>query len=154
MKLCQNTVLNLPIDQVIDLVKTPRLLDFVATPLIKFIPTGVFPLQWEANTDYTTTVLLFGLIPLGQQSIRIRIDPSKQIQNQSYVLVDDGQSALISKWYHQIVLQKIGHQTMYTDALEIRAGWLTFFVWLFAQIFYWHRQRRWQLLVSTGGKLP
>jgi hypothetical protein len=154
MKLRQHTLLNLPIEQVNDLVKSPLLLDFVAAPLIKFIPVGVFPSQWNANTDYEATMFLFGFIPLGQQSIRIRIDTSKQIQNQSYVFVDDGQSNLIPKWYHQIELHKNGYQTLYVDTLEIRAGWLTFFVWLFAQVFYWYRQRRWQLLVSMGGKLP
>jgi hypothetical protein len=154
MKLRRSTLLDLSIQQVVDLVKSPVLFDFVAAPLIKFVPTGVFPLQWQANADYQATMYLFGLIPLGQQSIRIRIDPSEQIQNQSCVLVDDGRSALISKWYHRIELHKNNHQTMYTDTLEIRAGWLTPFVWLFAQVFYWHRQRRWQFLVSMGGKLP
>ncbi len=114
MKLRRCTLLDLPIEQVLDLVKSPSLLDFVAAPLIKFIAIGAFPLQWQADTDYAATMYLFGLIPLGRQSIRIRIDPSEQIQKQSYVLVDDGQSGLISKWYHQIELHHNGCQTLYT----------------------------------------
>jgi hypothetical protein len=31
-----------------------------------------------------------------------------------------------------------------SDEIEIEAGWLTFFVWLFAQWFYRHRQRKWR----------
>jgi hypothetical protein len=32
----------------------------------------------------------------------------------------------------------------YSDEIEIDAGLLTPLVWLFARVFYGHRQRRWQ----------
>ncbi|MBE7004664.1 MAG: hypothetical protein E7425_10385 [Ruminococcaceae bacterium] len=31
----------------------------------------------------------------------------------------------------------------YTDRVEIRAGWITPFIWLWANAFYAHRQRKW-----------
>jgi hypothetical protein len=34
------------------------------------------------------------------------------------------------------------------DTVEVRAGVLTPFIWLFAQLFYRHRQRRWRALVA------
>src|SRR5207302_1640781 len=35
-------------------------------------------------------------------------------------------------------------QTLYSDEILIETGWVTAFVWLFAQWFYRHRQRRWR----------
>jgi len=32
--------------------------------------------------------------------------------------------------------------------VDIEAGLLTPFIWLFSQVFYRHRQRRWQALVK------
>jgi len=37
----------------------------------------------------------------------------------------------------------------YTDEIEIQAGWLTPGIWLFAQLFYRHRQRRWKALLRS-----
>jgi len=36
----------------------------------------------------------------------------------------------------------------YTDEIEIQAGWLTPVIWLFAHIFYRHRQRRWKVMMK------
>ena len=40
--------------------------------------------------------------------------------------------------------------TEYTDRVTIKAGWKTFFVWLWANAFYAHRQRRWKKLISES----
>ncbi len=65
-------------------------------------------------------------------------------------LRDDGYSALISKWDHWITVapDKDGG-TRYSDEVEVSAGALTPFIWAFAQIFYWHRQRRWRGLAKS-----
>ncbi|NBB24765.1 DUF3703 domain-containing protein [Porphyrobacter sp. SLTP] len=39
--------------------------------------------------------------------------------------------------------------THYSDEVEVSAGALTPFIWAFAQIFYWHRQRRWRGLANS-----
>jgi hypothetical protein len=39
---------------------------------------------------------------------------------------------------------------VYRDRVEVRAGVLTPFIWVFAQIFYRHRQRRWRRLAANG----
>lgn len=38
---------------------------------------------------------------------------------------------------------------VYRDRVEVRAGPLTPFEWLFAHHLYWHRQRRWKELVNA-----
>lgn len=47
-------------------------------------------------------------------------------------------------WNHDITLIPLdGSHTEYTDRVEIRAGWKTPFIWLWAEAFYAHRQRKW-----------
>lgn len=46
---------------------------------------------------------------------------------------------------HHAVLNMIAKEV---DEIEIKAGWLTIFIWLFVQLFYHHRQRRWKILLK------
>ena len=47
-------------------------------------------------------------------------------------------------WNHDITLKVLDDtHTRYTDRVEIKAGWKTPFVWLWANAFYAHRQRKW-----------
>ena len=39
-------------------------------------------------------------------------------------------------------------KTDYSDQVEIGAGWKTFIVWLWANCFYKHRQRKWLKLIK------
>ena len=57
---------------------------------------------------------------------------------------------MIRKWDHWItVAPNPDGSTDYRDEVEISAGVLTPFVWIFAQLFYRHRQRRWRGLAAT-----
>jgi hypothetical protein len=127
----------------------PDLLHYIAHPIIKFEPIAPssFPERWSQG-DYVSRLKLFGVIPLGEQTIGIRLDPTRQQENTHYELLDDGHSQLIPKWRHLIRVERDGNdQTLYTDELELQAGLLTPLVWLFALGFYSHRQRRWRKLV-------
>lgn len=65
-------------------------------------------------------------------------------------LRDNGHSVLISKWDHWVtVTPGPNGGTNYSDEVEVSAGALTPFIWAFAQIFYWHRQRRWRGLAKS-----
>ena len=67
------------------------------------------------------------------------------------VLRDDGTGQLATMWDHTIRVEPgLGGGTEYTDIVEVRAGVLTPFVWIFAEVFYRHRQRRWRALVKRG----
>ena len=58
----------------------------------------------------------------------------------------------IPVWDHKITLRDRGKKTEYTDEVEIRAGWKTIFIWLWAKAFYAHRQRKWVRLLSKNNK--
>ena len=59
----------------------------------------------------------------------------------------------VPTWNHRIVLEEISpDQCLYSDIVEIEAGWKTIFVYLWARCFYAHRQRKWIRLLSKGTK--
>jgi len=140
---------HLPCDpkQVIEQVKTSRLLRYVAAPLIVFKPISYsgFPTEWHEGTHWVK-LFLWGIIPMGKQAIVISYPSPREAD--TFVLRDNGHSALIKTWDHLITVQPCEGGTCYTDRVDVKAGVLTPFVWLFARIFYAHRQRRWRHLVA------
>lgn len=129
-------------------VKRPALLHYVAYPLIRFTPPTPFPSIWQEG-EYETRMWLFGLVPLGQQVIRIELpDP---LADGPFRMRDNGQGHLARTWDHWIFIEPTNEgQCRYTDNVTIRAGVLTPFVWLFALGFYAWRQHRWKRLVHLN----
>lgn len=153
MKVVVRTVLNAPAARVWDEVRTTRLLEHVAAPLVRFDPVSppAFPETWQEGR-YLVRNRLFGVIGFGQQWIGISYptDPSTPA-GERFVIRDDGQGDLARTWDHHIVVQALPDgRALYTDTVEVRAGVLTPLVWLFASLFYRHRQRRWRDLVARG----
>ena len=131
--------------QAVEAVKTPRLLFFVASPLVRFVPTRgtVVPRVWEEAT-YWFGLRIFGFLPFGEQAVRITFSPGAD----DFRVRDDGYSRLVKRWDHRILIERSGAGVRYCDELNIEAGVLTPVVWLFAFLFYRHRQRRWSRLVK------
>ncbi|MDX2005514.1 MAG: hypothetical protein SFU83_09585 [Meiothermus sp.] len=149
MKLRLSTVLLCPVDEAFGWVKSPALLRHIARPLVVFTPLepAQFPEVWEPG-DYRVGMKLLNLIPLGEQTIGLRLEPEWQAPGQRYEVLDDGHSRLIPRWRHRIRLEALPDgSTRYTDELELEAGLLTKLVWLFAYAFYAYRQYRWRQLV-------
>ena len=123
----------------------PKSLQFVASPILKFIPVGknIFDKEWELNRDYVLKLYLFGFLPLGNHTIRlINIDRSEN-------KIESTESGLLARvWNHTIQFQEIEENRVhYMDIIEIKAGLLTPMIWIFAHLFYRHRQRRWRKLL-------
>jgi hypothetical protein len=147
MKVVIKTKFNADFDFVWNKVMKPATLEFIACPLVKFkaIDPPNFPKTWEVGA-YKTKLKVLGFIPFGYQYIVIEIPENKDFDKR--VLIDNGYGSLISKWYHIIEIKKINENiTEYTDNVEVKAGLLTPFIWLYAYIFYSWRQRRWQSLI-------
>lgn len=130
----------------------PELLEYVAAPLVVFDPIDPesFPERW-GEEEYRVAMLLFGVIPLGRQTIRIskpRVDDTDG--ERFYQLRDDGTGRLVSVWDHLVSVRETPDgKTVYTDEVAVDAGALTPLVRLFAAVFYRHRQRRWRTLVEN-----
>ncbi len=124
------------------------LLEHIAWPLMKFEPREprTFPREWQAGR-FRVGLKLFGFIPLGDQWIVISVENGSA----SPILRDNGYSAMIPRWDHWIFIEPTGSKKCrYIDRVDIEAGLLTPFVWLFAKCFYAHRQRRWRALAEAG----
>lgn len=120
--------------------------------MIKFIPAHETPLPelWQTG-NYVVEMKFFGLLSLGKQTIGIKATPEHEQKNHQHTMLDDGHGQLIKKWRHLITVDKVNdNETRYTDQVEVQAGLLTFFIWIFANIFFWHRQRRWKKLIRNN----
>lgn len=129
-------------------VQTTKLLLYIAYPLLIFTPVkpNTFPETW-GDESYLVRMRVLGFIPFGEQWIVIK----RNVTSEKYELLDDGHSNLIKQWRHLITLERTPEGfTRYTDTVNIKAGLLTFGVWLFANIFYGYRQSRWHKLVSKN----
>ncbi len=141
-------------DKVWELVKRSDTMIFIAKPIVSFQPVGKqFPEIWEEG-QYETSVKLFGFIPIGSQVIRISIDSeNRRIRDDGFG--KKGLLGLMSKWDHYIFIDndnKNPNITNYTDQIEVKAGLLTIFIWIFANIFYMWRQYRWKKLLEFETK--
>jgi hypothetical protein len=130
-------------DQAWDRVQTLSLLREVCWPLITLRPgagESAIPERWESGATVLLRPRLLGMIPIGTRVLHWeRIDfAAREMQTREY-------DPLIRRWDHRIHVEPTGPSSCrYTDDVEINAGVLTFPVWLFAQVFYRHRQRRWK----------
>jgi ligand-binding SRPBCC domain-containing protein len=151
MKLSLSTTINLPPEEVWRRVQTPELLMHIAAPLVRFRPIEPKSVQhFREGERYLVALRLFGFLPFGNQWIV----PSLHVEEQPEwpkKLRDNGHSALIKTWDHWITVEPDGAGgTRYRDELKVEAGALTPVVWLFAQVFYRHRQRRWRALAERA----
>ena len=101
---------------------------------------------WTAGSESSFCFRLFGIIPYGIHTIRVvRVDPGGISSRKS--------NPHVPVWNHDISLVATDERhTEYIDRVEIHAGWETFFIWLWANAFYRHRQRKWIELLEGEEK--
>lgn len=126
--------------------KDPMSLYFVALPIISFdgIADATHGENWKEGETYQLSMRYFGRIPAGTQTVTmVTIDDTRRR------IVTDESGGVAKKWIHTMeLIAPHGDWVHYHDTLEIEAGIKTPFLWLFAQIFYRHRQRRWSELMQ------
>jgi hypothetical protein len=135
-------------DELWEKIMAPQSLQFVASPLLKFIPVGNNDLdkEWELNRDYDLKLYLFGFFPLGRHRIRVVNIDRKENKIESS---ESGQLARV--WNHTFLFRQTGQKEVhYTDIIEIQAGLLTPFILGFVHLFYRHRQKRWKRLFEQS----
>lgn len=127
----------------------PATMVHLLAPLVRVDPRDPDPLpeRWTER-DHVVSLWLFGLVPIGPQTIRPEI---LAIDGWPKAFVDHGHSPLIRRWHHRLELMPDGpDRCQYADELDIDAGVLTPLVWLFARGLFAHRQRRWRSLARNG----
>ena len=117
-------------------------LQYIAWPYASFEPVGDTAHIWTAGSTSSYRFRLFGVIPFGTHTIHIiRFGPDGVSSREG--------NEHVPVWNHDITMSPAdaGH-TRYTDCVDIQAGWKTVFVWLWANAFYAHRQRKWIRLLQ------
>ncbi len=147
MKARISSVIATAADRMWEELQKPASLLFVASPILIFKPLNGTELSgiWQLDRLYKLRLSAFGIIPLGRHSIIVKtIDPEKK-----EIFTNEG-GALTRTWNHYLHVEKIDDRTVrYTDQIDIEAGVLTIFIWMFAHAFYRHRQRRWRILLNA-----
>ena len=73
------------------------------------------------------------------------------INYEGMVIDSEEHGGLVKRWHHIIRINPLSStQCSYTDEIEIKAGLLTPFVWLWAKLFYRYRQWRWKKLIRLN----
>ena len=141
MRVHVQTLLACPPEYVWREVGRSALLKQVCWPLVTFrgVDGSPLPERWASQETVRIHCRLFGVIPFGVRTIRFEEidDTTRQIRTREH-------DRLIRRWDHLVSVEPHGHQTLYSDTVEIDAGWLTLLVWLYAQWLYRHRQRQWR----------
>lgn len=141
-------------ETVVQYVKRPITLDYIAFPILVFknIDPKNYPKIWK-NGTYQVKMMLFNFIPFGKQYIKI--EELKDKDPNEFIIRDNGTGDLIKKWDHWIIIKKINGNSevvQYIDRIDIDAGLITSFIWIFANIFYRWRQFRWKSLINNSFK--
>ena len=131
-------------DEIFRRLQKLKTLQYIAHPYATFKSVDdTEELTWQEDSAFAFHFKLFALIPFGVHTIKvIQFDIEKGIYTQ------EGNKH-VPVWNHKIILEKIDENTTkYTDIVEIQAGWKTLFVYLWANCFYTHRQRKWKRLLK------
>lgn len=118
----------------------------IASPVLTFKPQQGqhLPATWQVGHNYALDLFGFYIVPLGKHYIHI-----KQIDGQRREMFTNEHGALTKIWNHRIRVESLNESAVhYTDEIEIDAGILTPLIWVFAQLFYRHRQRRWKKFLA------
>lgn len=128
-----------------------RSLVHVCRPVLGFVRADGRELSgpWEVGLPYELKLRFLMVVPMGRHVIRLEtVDPGRNL------IISRENGLLARVWNHTITFEEVSPGRLrYTDEIEIRAGLLTPAIWLFAQLFYRHRQRRWKQVVR-GAILP
>ena len=131
-------------DEIFRRLQKLKTLQYIAHPYATFKSVDdTEELTWQEDSAFAFHFKLFALIPFGVHTIKVmQFDIEKGIYTQ------EGNKH-VPVWNHKIILEKIDENTTkYTDIVEIQAGWKTLFVYLWANSFYAHRQRKWKRLLK------
>ncbi len=131
--------------EVFRLLQRFEMLSKIAYPYIVFKPlNNNDKFVWKAGETFVFRTKLLGIIPFGIHKINVI-----EFREDTRIYTNE-ENTYVPVWNHEIVLKELEEdKTEYTDIVEIYAGWKTYFVHLWAKLFYAHRQRKWQKIINA-----
>jgi len=101
-------------------ISQPRSLQYVASPILGFVPARGDDLmsEWQIGREYRLKLYFLKLIPLGWHAIQL-VKMDKKTNT-----ISSQQSGLLARmWNHNIWFHEVARgRVSYTDAIEIQAG--------------------------------
>ncbi len=125
-----------------ELPRRPALLRHVLWPWLALRVNGPLPDEAVEGDEISARILFLGVLPAWTHTLRlVRVTPL-EVASQEY-------GGPVRAWNHRLLFEPTGERSCrYTDRVEVRAGWLTPGVALFAQFIYRYRQARWRALAE------
>jgi hypothetical protein len=110
-----------------------------------FSPIDKCAVIWKSGKSFQFKLRVMG-IKFGIHSINVDKFNINKISTHEH-------NKIVPIWNHIILLKECNNgKTLYTDIVEVHAGIKTFFIWMWANIFYRHRQKRWRKLLKSKHK--
>ena len=135
MRITPQLVLDADIDTVWDALSQPEQMRSATRPFIRArsLEKSGFPSAWVAETPHRVALSLFGLIPMGTQTVNVAYAIAS---NGERTVTDSGSPtsgplALLKNWQHRMTISEMdAHHTRYVDTVSARAGVLTPIMWV------------------------
>ncbi len=139
MKVKVSSILPAPKERVVELLKLPKTLFFVAQPVTTFTDHENFPVWWEVGETVQTQVKMFGMGAGKDYQITFTT-----IDEDLGLLVTHESGEGIDSWIHTMSVEEMSNgRSRYTDIVEVKAGLMTIPTAVFIKFYYQHRHRRW-----------
>lgn len=139
-----------------DALSNPAVFRSVLRPLmrVKSLDAGGFPHRWDSAAVHQVSMSLFGIIPIGRQTIDVtyteRPGGVRMIIDQGEPL--SGILAFTTAWDHRMAISASSSgKTLYRDRLSVRAGLLTLPLWLGLWALWQYRGKRLAALAQRWG---
>lgn len=127
-------------EKVFALLKRSSTLVFVAGTMIHY-SEGDLPVFWQTGKKINIRPRLFGLFAATDHFVEFT-----KIDEDNFIITTRETGEDITSWNHTMLVRPLSSMVCeYTDVVEIEAST---YIYLFAQIFYWYRHRRWVKLLK------
>ena len=134
------TQLPIPAEKAFELAQKLATFRHVTFPILR---VSDLPDRVEEGNEVSARIYFFGLLPAWWHNLRL-------VHVRPYEIYSNEQGGPVKTWNHRLHFEATSEASCrYTDEVEITAGLLTPFVWLFAQLIYRYRQMRWRALAGV-----
>ena len=137
------TYFDIPADEAWNILKQKNTFLYITRGFLGFAGNRAWPETFSAGQEIRTRLIFFHILPAWKHVLRV-----VRMDDQARELYSNEMGGTIRVWNHLIKIEpESDARCRYTDQIDIRAGWMTLGVWLYAHVFYRYRQSRWKRLI-------
>jgi len=118
---------------------------FITHGFLGFRGAENWPEKFYEGLVIDARFIFFHIFPAWKHILRV-----VKVDDVNKELYSNENGGPIKIWNHLIkIVPETSRRCKYTDQVEIHAGLLTLFVWIYAHVFYRYRQYRWKKLIRS-----